>query len=272
MDMRLTFGRREEAASQSPALAPSRTAPTMKLPALTGTSSAGEPALADDQRALAARLVVLMRGPLAHAGGVVDALLGGSAGRLPDAVGGHLAGVAEDTTRMRKAIEDLDALVRLEPHDPGDVRLMIAEDWLRRAVELHQPRADARGTTLELRPPEAGLLVRGVPDHLDGALHQLLDNALNATRAGGHVTVEAAADGQRMLVRVRDDGMGFDPSEADKLTGCFVRSRIADANAVPGLGVGLFLADRIARQHGGGVVLGGEPGAGATVWLELPQA
>ncbi len=273
MAMRLTFGRREEAASplaSTLALGPRPT--PVPAPLLAPVGPAGEPALGDEQRALAARMVVLMRGPLAHAGGVVEALLGGSAGRLPGAVHSHLFGVAEDTLRLRKAIEDLDALVRLEPHDAGDVRLMIAADWLRRSVELHRDRVESRGVTLQLREPEPDLLVRGVPDALDGALFQLLDNAINATRGGGEITVEAAADGQRLLVRVRDDGMGFDATEASKLTGCFVRSRIAEARSVPGLGIGLFLADRIAHQHGGAVMLRGEAGAGATAWLELPQA
>ena len=52
-------------------------------------------------------------------------------------------------------------------------------------------------------------------------------------------------------ISVRDNGIGFDPGDAPRMVECFARSITAEAARIPGLGVGLYLANEIVKAHDG---------------------
>jgi PAS domain S-box-containing protein len=69
-------------------------------------------------------------------------------------------------------------------------------------------------------------------------------------------------------VTIRDNGVGFDPRNADRLFGLF--SRLHMARDFDGVGVGLAMSKRIIEQHGGVIEAEGRPGEGATFRFTLP--
>ena len=117
----------------------------------------------------------------------------------------------------------------------------------------------------------AALRVRADIGMVERVLENLLDNALRHTPAGGRVAIEVEpADGRRAQLRVRDSGIGIAP---DRLADLFERYERSDRSA-PGHqgGLGLAIARRIVRLHGGELSVRSRPGAGSCFTFDLPFA
>lgn len=102
---------------------------------------------------------------------------------------------------------------------------------------------------------------------------QALDNLLsNAIRYGGDkgVDVRVAGEGNEVILEVRDQGPGIPQAEQDTIFGRFGQG--SSGTRGPGLGVGLYLAKRIAEAHGGRIELESTVGVGSTFRLVFPTA
>ena len=114
----------------------------------------------------------------------------------------------------------------------------------------------------------------GDPDHLRGAVLNLLDNAVKYSRENVRVEVEVGKGEQDLaVVRVRDQGIGIPPNETKRIFGRFYRTPWALTQRVKGTGLGLFIVAQTAKRHGGRAFAQSEGvGRGATFTLELPSA
>lgn len=109
-----------------------------------------------------------------------------------------------------------------------------------------------------------GMITEGDANLLRAVLDNLLDNAWKHTMARDEAVIEfglAEIEGKPAYF-VRDNGIGFDMSDADKLFIPF--RRLSGAEKSKGFGIGLATVERIIRRHGGRVWAEGEPGKGAT--------
>lgn len=143
----------------------------------------------------------------------------------------------------------------------------------RSGVELNRQPVDLAG--LLQRLPVEGLVVDVVapawidadPDLLAAALLNLLDNAVRYGAGRVEVTVSGQA------VRLHDDGRGVDGPRRQRMQAALDR-QVADSadGGAGGLGLGLMLADLVARAHGGRVVLpAAGPGFTVELWLAAPD-
>jgi signal transduction histidine kinase/AmiR/NasT family two-component response regulator len=118
--------------------------------------------------------------------------------------------------------------------------------------------------------PQMDRWVRGDATRVAAILARLLDNAVKFTVAGEvRLALTAAEDGTCRIV-VADTGLGFAPTEAERLFQAFYRADPSLTRSVGGLGVGLSLARDAARAMGGDILGEGEPGRGATFTVTLP--
>jgi two-component system, NtrC family, sensor kinase len=106
----------------------------------------------------------------------------------------------------------------------------------------------------------------GVRDLLVQAFLNLVLNAIDATRKGGHIELTARQEGGDLVVTVADDGPGIAPEHAGRLFQPYFTTK------KHGTGLGLFVTRRLVADHGGTVDFSSVPGKGVTFQVRLPLA
>lgn len=101
---------------------------------------------------------------------------------------------------------------------------------------------------------------------LEGALSNLIDNAIHFSPSGGVVTLRLEADAQHVRLRVADQGPGVDRNLLPRIFEPFVSGREG------GTGLGLSIVRGVIERHGGRVSLDPAPGHGAAFVVELPRS
>jgi signal transduction histidine kinase len=99
------------------------------------------------------------------------------------------------------------------------------------------------------------------------AMRNLIDNAI---AYGGAARVSVSRDGEKVLVTVEDDGPGIPQELLARATDPFVRGETSRSRETGGTGLGLTLADAIAKAHGGSLVLANRTPNGLSASIELP--
>ena len=130
-------------------------------------------------------------------------------------------------------------------------------------ARLIEPTARAHSVRVEVRPAPAGMHVRADEAELQHTLINLLLNAVQASKAGGQVTVEAEA-GEQMRIRVIDDGCGIAADDQKRIFEPFFSARQG------GTGLGLFLSLNFVRRWGGEIQVTSAVGRGSTFEVVLP--
>lgn len=126
-----------------------------------------------------------------------------------------------------------------------------------------------RHITLDICPQPLPLL-RGDPTLLALLFQNILGNAIKFTRGRPHarILVTARLINQRLVIRIQDNGAGFDMASSEKLFHVF--ERLHTAREFEGSGVGLAIVKRIMERHGGDVSIESFPDQGTTVSLYFP--
>ena len=128
-------------------------------------------------------------------------------------------------------------------------------------------------------PAEHGVLRQG-PLHLEGdgtrlsqVFQNLLDNAAKYTPSGGTITLRAELRGDRIVVSVRDTGIGISPEAKARVFELFTRVHPSDHIKTSGLGIGLSLARKLIELHMGEIEVRSEGvGTGSEFIVTLPAA
>jgi len=174
--------------------------------------------------------------PLRRALGEID--------RLDSAVGSALTA----TRVAHRKLEPIDLLV------PLDAAIAAAEKTAARPTPI------SRHVGCEL-PPR----VSGDPGALEQVFLNLLLNAIEAVRVRGDVRVMVEEEDTSLIVRIVDTGAGLSPESAAQAFEPFFTTRKG------GTGLGLTIANRLARAHDGSVELAPTPGGGTTATVRLPR-
>jgi PAS domain S-box-containing protein len=208
-----------------------------------------------------------LRAPLRSIDGFSQALLEDYSGKLDADGQKYLDYVRESAQQMARLIDDL---LTLSQVTRGELR--------REDVDL-TGLARAAVARLQRNEPERrvecvaadGMVVHGDPPLLSVMLENLIGNAWKFTRQRLLARIEVGVQEQngRRVYFVRDNGVGFDMTYADKLFGVF--QRLHSAADFEGTGIGLATVDRIVRRQGGQVWAEGAVGQGATFYFTFEE-
>jgi PAS domain S-box-containing protein len=144
---------------------------------------------------------------------------------------------------------------------------------LESALETAQPQLTSAGVTLTVAMPPEPLLLDADATRISQVILNLLTNAAKFTPTGGRVSVTATRQNERVLVTVRDTGIGISPDDQEKVFGMFVQLNRDMRRSQTGLGIGLTLVKQMTEMHGGSVaVWSAGLGQGSEFTINLPLA
>jgi light-regulated signal transduction histidine kinase (bacteriophytochrome) len=207
-----------------------------------------------------------LRAPLRHIHGYVEMLRDASEGQLSPTATRYLRTITEASVEMGELIDDLLAFSRLGRSEIRRTPFELGE-LVREVIAGLEMAIGTRAITWQIAPLPR---VLGEPALLKQVFTNLIDNALKYSRTRDPATVEigcAGAEAGRVIVFVRDNGVGFDMQYTDKLFGVF--QRLHRAEEFEGTGIGLATVRRIVTRDGGRVWAEGAVEAGATFYLTL---
>jgi two-component system phosphate regulon sensor histidine kinase PhoR len=178
-----------------------------------------------------------------------------------------------ETRRLSRLVEDILSISQLEV---GTARLDVGEVELarlvRQMVQDSLGTADEKKIDLTLSLPPKLPKIKGDKQRLSVLLNNLIGNAVKYTPENGKVHVSVELEGQRILISVRDTGIGIAPEAQPHVFEKFYRAADDAVQMLPGTGLGLALARELARLHGGDILLESERGKGSTFTVELPNS
>jgi len=221
-----------------------------------------------------------LRTPLAALSGFI-ATLQGHARDDPEAREQFLDIMTVEADRMRRLIDDLLSLTRIEQNEhvppSGEASL---EDILREAVAALAPLAKQDDIVLAITAAKDLPPAVGQRDELIQVFQNLIHNAIKYGKHGGHVwiTLECGSlpggrGAEKMLVvHVRDDGEGIPQASVPRLTERFYRVDVKRSRERGGTGLGLAIVKHIVNRHHGRLAIESRPGEGSTFTVYLPAA
>ena len=176
----------------------------------------------------------------------------------------------DDAALLDRLVSEMLDLARLDAGGAPPVKMPVRPSVLvSAALDTIRLRAESRGVHLVVDvPPDLAPLPLD-RQQIGRVVAELVLNALDATPAGGTITVSAAPAGDRLAIAVADTGTGVSADDLTRIFDPFTRG--ADRHKT-GTGLGLPIARRIVEAHGGQLVVDSVVGKGSRFALMLPAA
>jgi len=177
--------------------------------------------------------------------------------------------LARNIYRASRGIQDmLQQLLDVVRGTSSGSELCSLREVISAAWNTVAPSAEPRGIALDLKVAD-DLECPMERARMERVFANLFENAVEAMRSGGSISIRAQAEGDNIVVRVEDTGPGISASLQGRLFQPF-----ATAGKKNGLGLGLALSRQTLLDHGGDIWADDAPGrnqAGALFWLRLPK-
>jgi signal transduction histidine kinase len=208
-----------------------------------------------------------LRTPLTSIMGYVDLILDGEE-EVPELIKKRLGVVDRNATRLLRLVSDLLFVAQVEA---GAFQLETSATDLQNVAQTSldalRPRATAKGISLVDQTDQV-CHVDADPDRMGQAIDNLVSNAIKFTDEGGTVTVRVVEQPDGVEIEVADSGVGIPEADQPLLFDRFFRS--SNADAIPGMGLGLAITKAIVEGHGGCLSFESSVGKGTTFRIQLP--
>jgi signal transduction histidine kinase len=215
-----------------------------------------------------------LRTPLAAIYGSAQTLLRGDLELEEESRMRLLHVIAEESERLTRIAEDI---LLANTLDSGRLRLTTERvdlGPLARDVVDEMRTCFAQRDDISIELSGGGLLasVAGDADKLRQVLINLIDNAVKYSPDGGRVEVEIETRERGVRVVVRDEGIGIQAGEQQRIFGKFYRVDPQQSSGVGGTGLGLYICRELVRRMQGRIWVVSREGHGSTFFVDLPLA
>jgi signal transduction histidine kinase len=167
----------------------------------------------------------------------------------------------KETERLNHVVEDF---LRLARQKPVELRDCSIREELETIVTLVAKDAQNRGISLRLESNAEAAIFRGDGEKLRQAFLNIVINALQATPAGGSVSIVLNKSDTGFEIIFRDSGSGIAPDDLQRIFEPFYTTKS------DGTGLGLAVTRKIIEGHCGKMDIESKPGQGSTVSVRLP--
>jgi signal transduction histidine kinase len=211
-----------------------------------------------------------LRTPLNAVIGFSEVLEGRLFGELNEKQAEYVSDIHTSGLHLLTLINDILDLSKIEA---GRMDLQVTSfalsGVLQNSVALTRERATRGGISLQLdADPSVGVIEADVR-MVKQVFYNLLTNALKFTPRGGHVDVSAHGDNGKVVVSVRDDGVGIAEADLGRIFEEF--QQVGTAHLQEGTGLGLAISRRFVDLHGGSLRVESAFGRGSTFTVTLPR-
>ena len=222
------------------------------------------------RRQLTADIAHELRNPLSIIQGNLEAWLDGVIEPKPE----QIASVYDETVLLSRLITDLKDLslaeagqLKLHP-SPADIKEIIASE-----ISNIRNRFEGKNVSVHTDVSSSLPLALIDSDRIRQVLHNLLDNALRHTPAGGTIEIAATADSPGWItVRVSDSGSGIHPDDLPYVFDHFYKADRSRQRGHGGAGIGLAIVKQLVEAHGGKARVESQLGKGSSFYFTLPTA
>ena len=212
-----------------------------------------------------------LRTPLTHIKGYIELLVTASLGPVTEEQKHALQVSQQSANRLEALIEDL---IMVSLASRGEMSVKQEDADIRRianlAVKSYMSKAAERGINLHAVIDEDVPLVQVDSQKVAWVLHQLMDNAIKFTSAGGSVVVSVKREGENLvIVSVTDTGIGIAAGRLPDIFEPFHQLDGSSTRKYGGTGLGLSLVRQIVEAHGSMVEVQSVEGRGSTFKFPL---
>lgn len=188
-----------------------------------------------------------------------------------DYVREFLGDVSDEVDRLNRIVNKLLYITKMDIHHDEDnkkLELVSLKDITGGIEKNLQPLAKKEDITLVFTTPEE-IFVMANRDVLWQGIYNIVDNAIKYTDADGYVLVSTQRQDGKIIIEIRDTGVGISSEEIDKIFDRFYRVDKARARSTGGTGLGLSIALGAIKYHNGEIDVKSEPGKGTTFTITL---
>jgi two-component system phosphate regulon sensor histidine kinase PhoR len=172
--------------------------------------------------------------------------------------------------RLSALVSDLLALSRLESNDEAYNTQVDLQRVVQRVCANLQAVAQTQQVTLELQTKDGPVTLLGDDNALGQMATNLIDNAIKYTAAKGTVTVALTVTEGLAVLAVKDNGLGIDESDQERIFERFYRVDKARSQSLGGTGLGLAIVKHIVQSHKGRLQLKSKLNQGSTFTITIP--
>ena len=174
--------------------------------------------------------------------------------------------------RLSDLVSELLALSRLESNDAAFNTQVDLQQIVQRVCDNLQAVAQSHQVMLDLDTKGQPIMLLGDENALGQMVTNLIDNAIKYTPAMGHVHVVIKVDASTALLSIKDDGIGIDEANQERIFERFYRVDKARSQSLGGTGLGLAIVKHIVQSHKGSLKLKSKLNQGSTFVIKIPLA
>ncbi|MCT4783967.1 MULTISPECIES: cell wall metabolism sensor histidine kinase WalK [Exiguobacterium] len=175
-----------------------------------------------------------------------------------------------ETERMIRLVNDL---LQLSKMDSKEYKMQkVKFDFIQFFNDIIDRHEMTKGETIEFRRKlmKRRVYVHADQDKMTQVIDNIITNAIKFSPEGGTITFRTMLRAKRLVVGIKDEGVGIPKSNLKKIFERFYRVDKARARNIGGTGLGLSIAKEVVSAHGGDIWAESEFGRGTTIYFTIP--